>query len=283
MSILLAVFSAALLGVSDYTGGRLSRTASPLAVALLANTVGLIGVAVMLPVLGDPLPGSVDIAWGALAGASGVAAVICLYWALAHGSMTVVAPATSIVAAGVPVIVGITTGDRPSPIAVLGMMSGLTAIALIAGVVGLAHASTAAGRSPRILAVAALAGAGFGLLFVAYGQTSDESGVWPLAAGRAAALPVLFAVVLGRGALTSLRRSTAGLALVVGLLGLIANIAYLAAVRQGLLSVVAVVVSLYPASTVLLATWLDGERMSRSQFVGLWLAASALVLVTIGV
>lgn len=282
MSILLAVFAAVLLGVSDYTGGRLSRTVSPFAVALLANAVGLIGVGLMVPVLGDPLPGAPDLAWGALAGVSGVAAVIGLYWALAHGSMSVVAPATSIVSAGVPIVVGLVTGDRPSPVAVIGMAVGLTAIALIAGVVGLAHASTAAGRSPRILAVAALAGAGFGLLFVAYGQTSEESGVWPLAAGRAAALPLLLVVVLGRGALASLSRSTAGLAVVVGLLGLIANIAYLAAVRQGLLSVVAVVVSLYPASTVLLATWLDGERMSRSQFIGLWFAATALVLVTLG-
>lgn len=278
MPILLAIVSAVLLGVSDYTGGRVSRSASPMAVTLVANVVGLIGIAVVLPVLGDPFPAAVDLAWGAGAGLCGVIGVVCLYWALAHGAMTVVAPATSIVAAGLPIAVGLSLGERPGLPAFVGMLVGLTAIALIAGVLGIAHAST----SPRILGVAAVAGLGFGLLFVMYGRTSDASGMWPLAAGRISVIPILLAICLATGALATLRGRPIRFAVLVGLLGLIANVAYLVAVRQGLLSIVAVVVALYPASTVVLATVLDGERMTRSQMAGLWLAGTALVLVTIG-
>lgn len=278
MAILLAVASAALLGISDYTGGRVSRRADPMAVTLVANLVGLAGVAALLPVLGDPLPAAADLVWGAGAALAGVAGVVCLYWALAHGSMTVVAPVTSVVAAGLPVVVGLSLGERPGPAALAGMVAGLAAVALIAGVVGIARAPS----PPRILAVAVIAGLGFGALFVMYGQTSDESGMWPLASGRLAVIPVLALVCLATGALGTLRTRGVQGAIVIGLLGLVANVAFLLAVRGGLLSVVAVVVSLYPASTVVLATTLDGERLSRSQAAGLALAAGALVLVTIG-
>ncbi len=278
MPILLAVVSAALLGVSDYTGGRVSRTTNPMAVTLMANIVGLVGVAALLPALGDPLPGASDLAWGAGAGICGVIGVVCLYWALANGAMTVVAPATSIVAAGLPVAVGITLGERPGATALVGMAVGLTAVALIAGALGIAHAPIA----PRVLAVAIVAGLGFGLLFVMYGRTSDESGMWPLASGRVAVIPILFGLCVATGALATLRGRNLRLAALIGALGLVANVAYIVAVRQGLLSIVAIVVALYPASTVLLATVLDGERMTRSQFAGLCLAAAALVLVTIG-
>lgn len=278
MPILLAVVSAAMLGVSDYTGGRLSRSVSPMAVALVANVVGLAGIALVLPVLGAGVPGATDLAWGAGAGLCGVVGIVCLYWGLANGSMTVVAPATSIVAAGLPVAVGLSLGERPGVAALVGMASGLAAVALIAGVLGIAHAPT----SPRVLGVAMLAGLGFGSLFVMYGQTSEESGMWPIAAGRVAVVPILLVACVATGALATLRGRNVRLAALVGLIGLVANVAYLVAVRQGLLSVVAVVVSLYPATTVLLATVVDGERMTRSQLVGLSLAATALVLVTAG-
>lgn len=276
--ILLAAVSAALLGVSDYTGGRVSRAANPMALTLMANVIGLVGMAAVLTAIGDPLPaGATDLAWGAGAGLCGMIGVVCLYWALANGTMTVVAPATSIVAAGFPVGIGLALGERPGIAALVGMAAGLTAIALIAGVIGIANVPV----PPRILAVAALAGLGFGSLFVMYGQTSDDSGMWPIAAGRASVVPVLFMVCIATRTLGTLRRNLRAAAL-LGLLGLIANVTYLLAVRQGLLSIVAVVVSLYPASTILLATVLDGERMTRSQLAGLWLAGTALVLVTVG-
>jgi drug/metabolite transporter (DMT)-like permease len=130
--------------------------------------------------------------------------------------------------------------------------------------------------------VALLSGASFGLLFVFYDQPGSDSGMWPQLAARFASTPILviaYAVTRPPGWID---RKTALVAMLVGVLGTSANFFYLLASRRGLLTIVAVVVAMYPASTILLATVLDGERMRRPQLIGLAIAGLALVLVTIG-
>ena len=279
MAVVLALCSAVVYGVSDYCGGRATRRSSAILVTLVAEVATLLAIGVVVAVLADPFPPASDVAWGLASGAATTVGVVALYHALANAAMTVVAPVTAVVAAAIPVVVGLATGERPGAIALVGVALAVVAIALVSGAVGTPHTAT-----PRpILLVAVLAGAGFGLLFVFLDRTSEDSGAWPLLIARWFSLPAVAVLALvRRRELQGLTRTTVVLGIAVGILTTVANTAFLAATRRGLLSVVAVVVSLYPASTVLLATVLDGERVRRPQAIGLGLAAGALVLVTLG-
>jgi drug/metabolite transporter (DMT)-like permease len=277
VAVLLALFSAVVYGVSDYGGGRATKSSAAVTVTLAAECTTFVALSIVMVVLDDPFPARADVLWGLAAGLASCSAVIALYHALANGAMTVVAPVTAVVAAVIPVAFGLATGERPGAIAIVGAVVAITAIALISGAVGVPHVPT----RRAILGIALIAGAGFGLLFVFLDRTSDDSGLWPVYAARWIAIPTLLVAHWVRRDRRPLTRTTGGLAVMVGVLTTAANASFLAATRRGLLSVVAVVVSMYPASTVLLATVLDGERVRRPQAVGLGLAGLALVLVTI--
>lgn len=278
VAIVLALLAAVVYGVSDYTGGRASRRASPLVVTLIAESAILALLVAVVPVTSASGPAGADLAWGAAAGAAGTVGIIALYYALANGVMTVVAPITGVVSAVVPVAVGLAIGERPSVLALVGVGLAIVAVALIGGLVGVPHV-----RTPTSLAmIAVLSGASFGLLFVFFDQASDSSGMWPLLGARFASGPILVIAYIVSRPHERIDRPTALLSVLIGVLGVTANFFYLLAARRGLLTIVAVVVAMYPASTVLLATVLDGERMRRPQVFGLGLAALALTLVTIG-
>ena len=278
MPILLAFVSALLYGVSDYCGGRAARSASTFVVALIGQSASTALTVVVVLLLGDPFPSAVDFGWSVAAGIASTVGITAFYFALANGAMTVVAPITAVVSAVVPVAVGITLGERPAAIALVGVALAIVAVALVSGVGGRAERPTRAG----IVLVAVVAGAGFGLLFVFLDRTSESSGLWPLLLAQVTSLLILGTVCVARRVRVAARRLDAGLMVLAGCLAVTANVAYLAATRQGLLSLVAVITSMYPASTVVLATVLDHERMSNRQAVGLGLAVGALGMVGAG-
>jgi drug/metabolite transporter (DMT)-like permease len=154
----------------------------------------------------------------------------------------------------------------------------IVAVALVSGAIGTHDRPTPV----PIMGFAVLAGAGFGLLFVALDQTDPDSGLWPLLAARVASVPFLLVLCVVLRARPGAARRMLGLAVVAGALDMAANVLYLEAVRKGLLSLVAVVSSLYPASTVGLAFGVDGERVNRWQALGMVMAGVALVCVTLG-
>jgi len=280
MVIVLALGSAVVYGISDYVGGRASRHRSPIVIALAAELVILAITAVVVPVVGQSGPTESAVWWGIVGGIAGSGGVLGLYACLSRGNMTVVAPVTGIVAALVPVAVGVGLGERPGVTASVGIVLAIVAVALIGGIVGVGHQPVAA----RTVLAACGVGSGFGLLFVAYSRTGEDAGLWPLLMSRAGATPLLVgAFVLAR------RRGDVSLAgvnvvlpgVTIGVLVLAANGLYLVAARDGLLSVVAVLVALYPASTVALAAWLDHERPSRWQGAGMVAAAIAVTLITV--
>ncbi|MGH9134169.1 MAG: DMT family transporter [Ilumatobacteraceae bacterium] len=278
MAIALALLAALVYGVSDYTGGRVSRRVSPLVVAMVAEGSIFALLLVVVPATSSSSPAATDLLWGAAAGAAGAIGILALYYALANGAMTVVAPITGVVSAVVPVAVGLATGERPSGLALAGVTLAVVSVALIGGLVGVPHVRTPA----RLAMVAVLSGASFGLLFVFFDRAGDDSGMWPLLGARLASCPILVLAYLVTRPRGRIGRSMAAVAMLIGVLGTTANLLYLLASRRGLLTIVAVVVAMYPASTVLLATVLDGERMRRPQLIGLAMAGLALVLVTIG-
>ena len=283
MPIVLAFACAVVYGVADYCGGRATRSAPSVAISLLGQVTSLAFALVVVLAVGTPFPVWREIGWGAMAGVASSMALAAFYHAMSHGSMTVVAPITAVTSAVLPVGFGLVRGDRPAVIAYVGMALALVAIALVSGAVGVRHIETQ--RSTIVFAI--IGGIGFAWIFIALGETTSASGIWPLVSARVVSVTLTGAIVLvgtfvvvthtrvrGRGTVWRL-------AALAGLLDLSANFLYLLAVRRGLLSIVVVVVALYPVSTVVLAFRLDRERVSRSQAVGMAMALSALVLVSI--
>ncbi|MGZ6950060.1 MAG: EamA family transporter, partial [Ilumatobacteraceae bacterium] len=265
-------------GVADYCGGRAARSLASTIVTLIGQATSLVLVIAGVLVFGTPVASAHDLWWGAAGGAAGGIALIAFYTALSRGAMTVVAPTTAIISAVFPVIVALWLGERPSGTALVGIVVACLAVALVSGVIGTRHQHTGA----TTIVLAALAGVGFGFIFIAFARTANDSGMWPLVAARAASLPVVAVVVgatrPGREGL----RSVVWIVIGSGVLDMAANLFYLEASHRGLLSIVAVISSMYPVSTVCLAFGLDHERVSRTQAAGLVCAATALALVSLG-
>ena len=281
MAILLALMSAVVYGVSDYVGGRSSRRVAPISITWFSEVMMLIVFALTIPVFSDAGLSMRAIGWGVVAGASASLAVLGLYASLARGNMTVVAPVTGVVAATLPVVVGVVLGERPSSLAVAGIVLAIAAVALIGGLVGATRRHTDAATIGGAIAI----GAGFGLLFIAYAEAGEDGGMWPLLTSRLGGIPVLgvaYVLARRRGSVGPPTRLSLVPAAAIGLMIGAANGLYLLSTREGLLSVVAVIVSLYPASPIALAMAFDHERAARSQLVGMALAVIAVTAITLG-
>ncbi len=278
MAILLAALCAVTYGLADYCGGRASRTVASTLVTLLGQATSLILVVAGVILIGTPLASAHDLWWGAAAGAAGGLALSAFYLALSRGTMTVVAPTTAVISVALPVIVGLLLGERPSGAAIVGIVVACLAVVLVSGAIGTRHQETH--FSTVLLAVAA--GLGFGFIFIAFARTADDSGLWPLVSARVASLPVVAIAVAVTRPTLGLLRPMMWLVIASGVLDMAANFFYLEASHRGLLSIVAVISSMYPVSTVCLAFVLDHERVSRTQAVGLACAATALALVSLG-
>lgn len=276
-----------LYGAADFLGGLASRRASTLVIVVVAQAAGLLPLALLLPIL-PGTPSRPDLLWSAAAGLAGSAGVGLLYRALAIGTMSIVAPTTAVCAVVLPVAVGAAGGERLAPVTWTGIGLALVAIVLVsqhedapAGPQGPAPRPLRAGKGtlPPGLALAFVSGVAIGLFFIALARTSAAAGMWPLVIARSVSVVLFSAVALAR--LPSMRMPGAVLRVAVacGVLDMLANALYILAMRGGPLSVVVTLASLYPASTVLLARLVIGERLSRRQAAGVTCALTAVVLI----
>jgi len=278
IAVLLALLGAAAYGVSDFLGGIFGKRASPWAVAATGGIGGALVALVMTAV--DPgSPTGADLAWGAAAGIGNGTGTAFLYRGLSSGRMGVVAPVSGVLAVILPVAVGVATGERPGLLVWLGIAAAVPAIWLVAREPG---AGPATGPGGSGLRDGALAGLGFGALFTCLGQVPEGAGFSPLVLNQAVAVVVIaFAASLLHASWVPRDQASWGGAL-DGLLGGLATAAFLLATHHGLLSVSAVLTSLYPAITVLLAALVLHERVHRAQAWGLGLCGAAVVLVALG-
>ncbi|MBP1785115.1 MULTISPECIES: EamA family transporter [Micromonospora] len=273
LPIVLAAVSALAFGTADFSGGKASRWADPIAVTVVSQMLSL-PLLVVLVLVVPGTPSALDLGWGLLAGVAGAGGVMLLYRALATGVMAVVAPVTAITAAIVPIVAGLVLADSPGAVALGGAGLAVVAIALVS----LGERGAARRVSGRVLAMALAAGLLFGVFFALLGQADESAGMWPVLAVRVSSVAFGLALAARTGTRLRLGRRVLGWAAAAGLLDSAANALFLAAAGRGHLSVVAAVASLYPASTVLLALAVDRERLRPVQLAGLGFAAAALVL-----
>jgi drug/metabolite transporter (DMT)-like permease len=286
-AVLLGLGAALAYGIGDFIAGRLSRRVHYAPVAMIANVAAFSVTVIALVIATPSSPAVVALAWGAASGLGGGLGALALYRGLGSGRMGVVAPLSALGAAAFPVIIGVVLGDRPSLTAWAGVLLALPAIWLVSSSADPPGEPASTGRFGlgRGVLDGLLAGVLFALLFVGLGLAGDDSGLWPAVASQASSVAVLAVAML-----TTFRRvermgwtprHVAG-SMSVGVLGGLASILYFLATHSGLLSIVAVLTSLYPAITVILAVAILREGIDRRQAVGLGLAALAVGLIVAG-
>lgn len=279
MAVWLSLVAAFTYGLSDFVGGVVSGRVSAWAVALMSQVGGLLGaLAIAAATGGSPVP--TDLAWAVLAGLGNGVGTAFLYRGLSSGRMGVVAPVSGVGAAVLPVGAGLLLGERPGVVVWAGLVLAVPAIWLVSREPGRPE-DVVGGRAAGLLD-GVLAGAGFGTLFVALAQISEGAGLWPLVLNQAVAIGVVAAVATGLRRPWAPRQPLAWIGLVSGLLGATSTALFLVATRYGYLAVTAVITSLYPAFTVVLAALLLRERVHRVQGAGLALCAGAVALVALG-
>ena len=280
MAYFLALASAALYGAADFLGGLASRQASTIAIVLVSQAAGLLPLALLLVVF-PATPSMQDFIWGTIAGLAGSVGVALLYRALAIGTMSIVAPTTAVCAVMLPVLVEAARGERLPPVTQAGVALAIVAIVLVSqqGSPSPDGSRTGHRRLPAGIGLAFVSGVAIGLFFLALARTGPGAGLWPLLASRGFSMIVFGAIAVA--GTQGVRMSTTVLktAIACGVVDMLANALYLLASRGGPLSVVVTLASLYPASTVILARVVVGERLSRRQRLGIVCALVAVVLI----
>jgi drug/metabolite transporter (DMT)-like permease len=279
LAVVLGLLVAVAYGTGDFFGGFASKRNAAVLVVALSQSCGLAGLALVAPVAGGEVLGR-DLLAGAAAGSVGLIGLILLYRGLASGAMSVVAPITAVGAGVFPLAWGLLTGERPSALALVGVAAALVAVALVSAVDAVEESSRPASAADIGLALGA--GAAFGVVFILLGSTSEDAGLWPVLAARVASVTlVIAAVVVTRQPRRPAPGSMRSIA-IAGVLDVTANALYVVAAREGLLSLVSVLSSLYPASTIVLARLVLGERLNRTQLAGITAAIAGVVLIAAG-
>ncbi|MDA3647640.1 DMT family transporter [Saccharopolyspora indica] len=276
IALLLALGSSLAYGCADFLGGVGARKAHVLRTVMIAAPASLVVELLLWPLLGASFS-TAALGWGAASGVASAAAFVLLYRTLAIGPMNVLSPVTALVSAVLPVGVGLLQGEHLSAAGLVGLPLALAAVVLVSA--GPGAGSARPSRTALLLAFGA--GAAIALQLIFLHQAPADSGVAPLIIGRA----VSSAITLTAAALLHRRlgpeRPAYAISATAGALDSVANLLFLLAARSGNLAVVAVIVALYPATTVLLARGLLAEQIHRSQLLGLGTAAAAISLLTL--
>jgi drug/metabolite transporter (DMT)-like permease len=277
VTVVLGLAAAICYGVADFVGAFASRRHTAVTVLLYSYPVGAVLMAAMLPLF----PGSLDarvIGFGAAGGVVGLLGVVIMYQLMVIAPMNVISPVTAVLAAMVPVVVGVGLGERPHATAWAGILIGMGAVVLVSRTTEEhPHGKIA----PRVLLLALVAGLGFGFYFIFLARAGDHSGLWPLVISRFASAALIVPLAWRRRAFVRVTGRMLWFVVAAGALDASANMFFLLASRHGLLSIASVLTSLYPAVTVMLAVGLLHEHTSRVQRAGLALAAASIVLITV--
>jgi len=275
MGILLALAAAVLYGSSDFGGGLVSRRLGSLRVAVIGSAAATVLAWATLLLVGGPGPSLRAVAWGLASGLAGGAGTLVLYRGLARGQMSVVGPLSAVGAAVVPVVAGVILGERPSLLSVAGVLVALPAIVLVAA------SGSVRGKLGAGLLDGLAAGLAFGILFIGLAQAGQHAGLWPVVSEQTGTLVITLAIALKTREPLRIPLRSAGLPILVGASGMAATLAYFYATHFAMLAIAAVLVSLYPGVTVMLARTVLHERFTPAQRAGLGLCALAVAAIAL--
>ncbi|MGE3519604.1 MAG: EamA family transporter [Vicinamibacterales bacterium] len=269
--VLLALGSALVWGSADFCGGRASLRRNAIQVMAVAAVSGVAALTATAVALGEPLVGGAAALWSMLAGLAGSFGLVCLYRGLALGHAATAAPTAAVVAAAIPAVFAAVTQGAPARIQGLGFALALAGIWLVA------RSSPGVPASRASIRLGLLAGLGFGGFLVLIALVDEGAVFVPLAIARATMLAAGLAVLAARG--TPMPSVGDPLALTAGVLDAGGNVLYLLARQHVRIDVAAVLSSLYPVSTVVLAFVLSREPVTRMQWSGAVVCLVAVSLI----
>ena len=275
------LLSATSWGGSDFVGGIGARRAPALLVVAAGHIVSLLLLLVLCRVLHAAIPASGPLLYAALGGFEGSLALAIFYRALAMGAMGLTAALTGLLTALVPVLFSLVHEGLPTPLTCVGLALGLVAIWLISHTPAAKAAALNRTSTPRLpLLLGAIAGLGFGTQLILFKMASPGGILWTMTAARAAGVIALVIVV----AVMPPKAPWRGFwltGIVAGVLDTAGNLFYIQATRVGRLDIAAIVCSMYPAGTILLAAIVLREWPTRRQFAGIALALAAVALLSV--
>jgi drug/metabolite transporter (DMT)-like permease len=278
LSVLLGLTSAITWGAGDFTGGLAARRTGAYRAVFYGEAVGLLLLFAVVFTTPQSMPDFNSILLSIAAGALGTLGLMLLYSAMAQGKMSIAAPVSALLAAALPVIVGMITDGFPGYLTLLGFGFALTAVWLISqsgdGIQDIVtHLSE--------LRLPLLAGVGFGLYFVLMHAATRQTTFWPMVFSRGAGLLAMaLFIIIRRDSFVAVR--TAWPVMILnGILDVGGNFFYVLAGQAGRLDISAVLSSLFPGSTVILAWIILKERLTRTQWIGILCALIAIILFTI--
>jgi drug/metabolite transporter (DMT)-like permease len=275
LTLLFGLASAFVWGAGDFSGGLATKRGNVYSVVLISQIAGGVFLAFLALVFHEAVPPAGDMLFGALAGVAGVIGLSALYSGLAQGRMGIVAPLTAVIAATMPVLYGLITEGVPPILQIAGFGLALIAVWLLSGASGDAVLRRAE------LGYAFVAGAGFALFFILIDQANEAAIYWPLTAARVASVTCLAIYITVRGRWRRPERDQLPLIVLAGLLDALGNAFFALSARFGRLDLAAILASLYPASTVLLARIVLHERLNSAQWLGVLTALLALILIAV--
>jgi drug/metabolite transporter (DMT)-like permease len=273
--VLMGLAAALAWGTADFGGGLTSRRAALFGVVFVSQ---LVGMALALPIAvarGEAMPGLPDVGWSVAAGVLGVIGILSLYRGLAVGRMGVVAPVTGVLGACVPVVIGIALEGLPQSVVLLGIALAIVAVTLVSRAPG--HVGQRSGIELGIVA-----GLGIGLFNVAISRVTEGFVFGPLTIVRGVQAVLVIAIVVAARPSWRLDRRVLPAVAVIGILDMAGNGFFIMAAQAGPLAVAAVLSSLYPVATVILATLILRERLGRLHAAGIAAAIVAIALISSG-
>ena len=270
-----ALAAAVLAGTGDFFGGRATKKTNIVSVLAISHFLGLVIILVLAPLMAEEFKTS-DFFLGVLASSFGLMGLTLLYRGLAKSPMAIVAPITAVACATLPVGWGLFSGEKLATQQVVGVFVGLLAIFLVSWTPG-----KRTSIKGLLILEALIAGFSFGAFFIVIDGTSETTAPWPVVGSRVFSVLAIFLFVIIRKKSIKPEGNSAPYIIGAGFFDTLANIALLAALNKGLLSLVSILASFYPAVTVLLARLFLKEIMSTSQLIGLALGLTSIGLLAV--
>jgi drug/metabolite transporter (DMT)-like permease len=282
LAILWALASAIGYGASDYAAGLATRAASVIRVTILAEAASVLALLLVAPWVSTQTPSAASVAWAAVAGLGGIIGAMTLYLGFRHAAFSVAGPLSAVASAGFSVLAGLLFGEHPGGLALAGIALALPAIVAVSASRGDEPEGGDSGSRAAGTAYGLVAGACFAVLFIGLNRSGSGHDLWPLVIAQVTGLIAAGLIAAVSRDLKPPPPRAGWLAILAGITGAAGTACYFVATHEGLLAVTAVITSLYPGSTILLArVWL-GERLTRTRLAGLGLAAASVALIAVG-